>query len=169
MTALKWWCNPETLMPSSRELLNAQGLIEVSAESFDRSGDGGGVAAQDRQVTEAGCLLSDQEPVDNFPRDQRQEDLRFGGGIQEPDDPHHGVQQVPIQRADGDGPHLSMISRRGVTGLKQDLTDEGGSEIQAETEKWPLLRGFQDLTDVGQIDRNEKIVEGVIPIAALAQ
>jgi hypothetical protein len=156
-------------MPSSRELLNAQGLIEVSAESFDRSGDGGGVAAQDRQVTEAGSLLSHQEPVDNFPRDQWLEDPRFGGGIQEPDDPHHGVQQMHIQRTDGDGPHLSRISRRGVTGFNHNLTDEGGGELQAQTEEGPLLRGGEDLTDVGQIDRHQKIVEGVIPIAALAQ
>jgi len=126
----------------ARHLLDAKWLIEVSAESFDRSGDGGGVAPQDGQVTEAGSLLSHQEPVDNFPRDQRQEDPRFGGGIQEPDDPHHGVQQVPIQRADGDGPHRSRISRRGVTGLNHDLTDEGGGEGEAQTEEWPLLRGF---------------------------
>jgi hypothetical protein len=51
-----------------------------------------------------------------------------------------------------------MISRRGVTGLHHDLTDKGGGEVQAETEEWSLLRSFQDLTDIGHIDRNEKIV-----------
>jgi len=56
-----------------------------------------------------------------------------------------------------------------VTGFNHNLTDEGGGELQAQTEEGPLLRGGEDLTDVGQIDRNEKIVEGVIPIAALAQ
>ena len=42
-----------------------------------------------------------------------------------------------------------------MAGLNHDLTDEGGGESQAQTEEWPLLRGFQDLTDVGQIDRNQ--------------
>ena len=95
-------------------------------------------------MTESAALLSHQEPVDNFPRDQRHEDLRFGRGIQKPDEPHEGVQQVPIQRADVDGPHISMISRRGVTGLNHDLTDEGGGEGEAQTEVGSLLRGFQE-------------------------
>ena len=99
-------------MPSSRaSILDAQWLVEVLTESLDRSGDVGGVAPQDRQVTEPGTLLSHQESVDNFPRDQRQKDLRFGRGIQEPDEPHEGVQQVHIQRADIDGPHISMALR----------------------------------------------------------
>ena len=99
-------------MPSSRaSLLDAQWLVEVLTESLDRSGDVGRIAPQDRQVTESATLLSHQEPVDNFPRDQRQEDPRFGRGIQEPDEPHEGVQQVRIQRADIDGPHISMIWR----------------------------------------------------------
>src|SRR6266568_2240636 len=153
----------------ARHLLDAQWLVEIFTESLDRSGDGGGVAPQDRQVTEPSTLLSSQKPVDNFPRDQRQEDRRFVRGIQEPGDAHHGVQQVPIHRADGYRPHIRMISQRGVTDLNEDLTDEGGSEVQAQTEEWPLLRGFQDLANVGQIDRHEQIVEGVIPVAALAQ
>ena len=68
----------------------------------------GGVASLDCQVTEPGALLSHQEPIDDFPRDQRQEDRRFGRGIQEPDKPHDGVQQVHIQRADLDGSHIGM-------------------------------------------------------------
>src|SRR5689334_10451587 len=55
-----------------------------------------------------------------------------------------------------------MISRRGVASFKHDRTDKGGGEGEAETEEWPLLRGFQDLTDVGQIDRHQKIVEGIV-------
>ena len=50
-------------------------------------------------------LLSHQEPVDNFPREQRQEHRRFGGGIQEPGEPHHGVQQVHIHMLTGSMPH----------------------------------------------------------------
>ena len=92
----------------SRDLLDAKWLVEVLTESLDRSGDVGGVAPQDRQVTEPATLLSHQEPVDNFPRDQRHEHPRFGRGIQEPDEPHYGVQQVRIQWADIDGPHISM-------------------------------------------------------------
>ncbi len=142
----------------SREALDAQWLVEVSAESPDCSGDVRGVAPLDRQVTEPGSLLSSQESVDNFPRDQRQEDRRVGRGVQEPREPHDGVQQVPIQRADGDGPHISMISRRGVTGFNEDRTDEGGGEFQAQTEVGPFLRCFQDLADAGQLDSSEKIL-----------
>ncbi len=142
----------------TRKALDAQRLVEVLTESLDRSGDVGGVAPQDRKVTEPGTLLSHQEPVDNFPRDQRHEDPRFGRGVQEPDEPHEGVQQVPIQRADGDGPHISMISRRGVTGFDHDRTDEGGGEFQAETEVGPLFRSFQDLADAGQLDSGEQIL-----------
>jgi hypothetical protein len=109
-------------------------------------------------VAEPAALLSHEETIDDFPRDQRHEDSRFGGGIQEPDKPHDGVQQVHIQRADGDGPHISRAWRRGVTSLNHDRADEGGVEFQAETEEWSLLRGFEDLTDGGQIDRHEKIV-----------
>ncbi len=141
-----------------REALDAQWLVEVLAESLDRSGDVGGIAPQDRKVTESGTLLSHQEPVENFPRDQRPEDPCFGRGIQEPDEPHEGVQQVPIQQADGDGPHLSMAWRRGVTGFHHDRADEGGGEFQAETEVGPLLRCFQDLADVGQLDGSEQIL-----------
>ena len=79
-----------------REALDAQWLVEVPAELPDCSGDVRGVAPLDRQVTEPATLLSSQEPVDNFPRDQRQEDRRVGRGVQEPREPHEGVQQVPI-------------------------------------------------------------------------
>ena len=75
----------------ARHLLDAQWLVEVLTESPDRSGDVRGVAPLDRQVTEAGSLLSSQEPVDNFPRDQRQENLRFSGGIQKAREAHEGV------------------------------------------------------------------------------
>ena len=75
----------------ARQLLDAQWLVEVVTESFDRSGDVGGVAPQDRQVMEPSTLLSPQEPVDNFPCEQRQEHPRFVRGIQQPGDPHHGI------------------------------------------------------------------------------
>jgi hypothetical protein len=109
-------------------------------------------------MTESAALLSHQETIDNFPRDQRHEDLRFGRGIQEPDEPHHGVQQVHIQRADIDGPHISMAWRRGVTGFNHDRADEGGGEFQAETEVWPLFRSFQDLADAWHLDGGEQIL-----------
>jgi len=99
----------------------------------------GGVATLKSKGTESATLLSQQESIDDFPRDQRQEDRRFSRDIQEPDEPHEGVQQVRIQRTDGYRPHRSLISRRGVTGLKQDLTDEAGGQFQAQTEVGPLL------------------------------
>src|SRR5205807_8012352 len=134
------------------ELLDAQWLVEILTESIDCSGDVGGVAPLKSKVTESATLLSHQESVDNFPRDQRQEDPRFGRGIQESDEPHEGVQQVPIQWTDVDGSHIGMPWRRDVTGLNHDRTDDGGGKFQAETEVGPLLRGFQDLTDAGQLD-----------------
>src|SRR5438552_683060 len=133
-------------------------LVEVLTESSDRSGNVGGVAPLKSKVTEPATLLSHQESVYNFPRDQRQEDPRFGRGIQESDEPHEGVQQVPIQWTDVDGSHIVMPWRRGVTGLNHDRTDDGGGKFQAETEVGPLLRGFQDLTDAGQLDSSEQIL-----------
>ena len=154
----------------ARKLLDAQGPVEISTQALNRLGDAGGIASSDHKVTEPGALRSDQEPVDNFPRDQRQQDPRVGRAIQEPDQPHHGVQQVHIQRADGDGPHISKSwRRRGMTGLHHDCADEGGGEFQAETEVGSLLRGFEDLADAGQLDGREQIVCGVIAVAALAQ
>ena len=94
-----------------REVLDAHRLVEVLTQSLDRLGDGGGVAPQDRQVTEPGALPSSQETIDDFPRDQRQEDRRFGRSVQEPCEPHDSVQQMHIQRADVDGPRVSMARR----------------------------------------------------------
>ena len=121
------------------------------------------------QVTESAPLLSQQEPVDNFPHDQRLEDRRFGRGIQELHKPHDGIQQVSIQRADIDGPHLRMISRRGVPGLHQDRTDEGGGEFQAQSEVWLLRRGFENLANSGQLNRGEQIMGGIVAVATVAQ
>ena len=45
-----------------------------------------------------------------------------------------------------------------MTGLNHDLTNEGGGEFQAETEVGPLLRGFEDLADVGQLDAGEQVM-----------
>src|SRR6266480_7510367 len=142
----------------SREFLDVKWLVEVLTESSDRSGNVGCVAPLKSKVTESATLLSYQESVDNFPRDQRQEDPRFGRGIQESDEPHEGVQKVPIQWTDVDGSQIGMTWRRGVTGFHQDRTDEGGGKFQAETEVGPLLRGFQDLTDAGQLDSSEQIL-----------
>jgi hypothetical protein len=50
-------------------LLDAKWLIEVLAESLDRSSDVWGIASQDRKVTESVALLSYQKTIDNFPRD----------------------------------------------------------------------------------------------------
>jgi len=111
-------------------------------QSLDRSGDVGSVASQDGQVTEPCTLLSHQKPIDDFPRDQWQEHRRFGRGIQQPDEPHTGVQQVRIQRADIDGPHIGMVWRqgvRGVTGFKHDRADESGGEFQTQTEVGSFL------------------------------
>ena len=114
-------------------------------------------------------MLSRQKPVDNFPRDQRHEDPRFGRRIQEPDEPHYSVQQVRIQRADIHGPHVSMAWRRRVTGLNHDRADEGGRQFQAETEVWPLLRCFENPADGGQLDAGKQVMCRVVPVAAVTQ
>src|SRR2546421_2693621 len=122
-----------------REPLNAKRLVEVLTEALDRAGDRGGVASQECQVTEPIPLLSFQESIDNFPCEERQEHLRFVRGIQEPGHPNHRVQQGPIYWTDGDGSHIRMRSRRGVTDFNEDLPDERGSEVQAQAEEWTLL------------------------------
>src|SRR5829696_4284951 len=48
---------------------------------------------------EAADLLSHQEPVDDLPCDQRREEARLGRGVQEPDEPYHGVRQARVQSA----------------------------------------------------------------------
>ncbi len=45
-----------------------------------------------------------------------------------------------------------------MTGLNHDLTDEGGSEFQAQTEVGPLLRGFENSADGGQLDGGQQIL-----------
>src|SRR6266487_830660 len=55
----------------SRDILDAKWLVEVLTESLDRSGNVGCVATLKSKVTESATLLSHQESVDNFPRDQR--------------------------------------------------------------------------------------------------
>ena len=110
MTALKWWWKLDTLMPSSlRDVVDPQRLVELFTEALDGSGNVVGVTALDRDVTEPVSLLTHQEPVDDFPCDQRREERRFGGGIQEPDEPHDSVQQAGVQRADVNGPHIGML------------------------------------------------------------
>ena len=56
-----------------------------------------------------------------------------------------------------------------MTGLNHDRADEGGGKFQAETEVWPLLRGFQDLTDAWATRRWQADNVRVVPVAALAQ
>jgi hypothetical protein len=101
-------------------VLNAKRLVERSTEPSDSPGDAVGVVALERNVTESVALLTFEEPVDDFPRDQGQEKGRFGRSVQEPDEPHHRVQQACVQRADVDGPYAGMASCRDVTGLDHD-------------------------------------------------
>ncbi len=62
MTALKWW-KPEMLIPSSRDVLDAQRLVEVFAEPRDGLGNAVGGAPQDREVPEPAALRANQEPT----------------------------------------------------------------------------------------------------------
>ena len=89
-------------------------------------------------MTEPIPLLSFQESIDNFPCDERQKHPRFVRSVQKPGNPNHRVQQGPIHWTDGNGSHLRMRSRRGVTNLNEDLPDERGGEVQAQTEEGML-------------------------------
>src|SRR5579884_2085054 len=64
-----------------RELLDAQGPVEVLEKSLDGSGNGWGVAPRDRQVTESAPLLSHQKAIDDFPCVKRLEQSCFGRRI----------------------------------------------------------------------------------------
>ena len=60
------------------------------------------VATQGRDVMEPAALLfrgAGRRSAD----DQRREEARVGRGVQEPDEPHHGVKQSRVQRAHVDG------------------------------------------------------------------
>jgi hypothetical protein len=61
----------------ARNVVDLERLVKILAESLNRSGDGGYRATQKGHVTEPVALLSHQEPVHDFPRDQRREDPRF--------------------------------------------------------------------------------------------
>ena len=52
-------------------------------------------------------LVSHQQPEDDLPRDQRPQDPRFGRRVQEPHQAYHGIQQVGVQRAHVDRPHVA--------------------------------------------------------------
>ena len=103
----------------SRDIVDPKRLVELLTKPLDSPDDAVGVATQERNVTKPVTLCSHQQPVDNFPRDQRREDPSFGRGVQEPDEPHYGVQQACIQRAYVHGLHVGMASRRDVRGRPQ--------------------------------------------------
>ncbi len=48
------------------------------------------------------------------------EEGSLGRGVQEPDEPHYSVQQVCVQRACADSPHVGVALRRKVTSLDYD-------------------------------------------------
>jgi hypothetical protein len=62
-----------------------------------------------------------------------------------------------------------MLWRLRVTGLKQDQTDEGGGEGEAQTEEGLLLRGFEHLTDVGQVESHKQVMQGIELVATVAE
>ena len=145
------------------------GWSKSFAEPLDGLGDAVGVATQGRDLTEPAALLSHQEPVDDLPRDQRREEARVGRGVQEPDEPHHGVQQARVQRAHVDGRHGGMAPRRGVAGLDHDRADEGGVELEDEAQIRALLRRLGDPARDGQRGGGDEVVRGVVPVAVVAQ
>ena len=113
------------------ELLDAKRFVEVLEKELHYSSNGWGVAPRNRQVAESVPLFSHQKAIDDFSRHQRQEHPCFERRIHQPDKPQEGVQQVPIQEADIDGPYIHVRFGLRVTNLKQDLTDEEGGEGEA--------------------------------------
>ena len=84
-----------------------------------------------RDVTDPVALLAHQEPVDDLPRDQRREEARVGRGVEEPDEPHDGVQQRRIQRAHVDG-RRARIGPRGAGRPASTMTEptRAGSSLR---------------------------------------
>src|SRR5215217_2218059 len=100
VTALKWWWKPETLIPTS--LATSLTLSGRSKSSRSRSSAlpmRWAWPPEGRGVAEPAALLPYKEPVDDLSGDQRREVARLGRGVQEPNQPHHGVQQASVQRA----------------------------------------------------------------------
>jgi hypothetical protein len=103
-----------------REVLDVQWLVEVLAQSGNGSGDIGGVSPQDRQVAEAVPLLSYEETIDDFPRNQWQQDRHFGRSIQESDKTHGRVEQIAIQQTDIDSSCVRLLPWLRVSRFQQN-------------------------------------------------
>ncbi|GLV55927.1 hypothetical protein KDH_27710 [Dictyobacter sp. S3.2.2.5] len=76
---------------------------------------------------------------------------------------------MDIQWVDVNGPRMGRAGRQGVTRLKHHCTDKGGVQFQAKTEVRPLLRGFQNLRDIGHLDGEKQVMHGVVLVAALTK
>src|SRR5262245_34024662 len=93
----------------ARDIINSKRLVKFFLEALDRPANVGSITAQRRNIAKTITLLSEQEPVDDFPRDQRGEKRRFGRRFHKPDEPYYSVEQAGLQRADVDGPHIIDI------------------------------------------------------------
>ena len=90
-------------------------------------------------MTEPVALFSDQQPVDDLPRDQRPQNPRFGRRrVQEPHQAHRGVQQVRVQRAHVKRSHVALAPRGEMTRLHYHRADESRVKVQAEAQIRPF-------------------------------
>ncbi len=76
---------------------DAQRLIEVVPQPLDRLGDALGGAAQGHRSGRACHAAPLQEPVDDLALQQRREEARVVWRVQQPDQPHHRVEQTRVQ------------------------------------------------------------------------
>ncbi len=60
-------------------------------------------SADQRDLPQPGPLLSHREPVRDFAEDERAEHAELLGRLDEPNDPHHGVEQARIEPVHGHG------------------------------------------------------------------
>src|SRR5579883_2409586 len=100
------------------------------------------VALLNRHVPKSAALLSLQQPIDNFPHDQRLKNWCFVRFIQEPNKAHHGIEQTGIQWMNVNSPQRRSISRRGITNLNQNAAHKRSAQFQTETEVGSLFGGL---------------------------
>ena len=91
------------------------------------------------------------------------------GGVQEPDETHHDVQEARVQRAHVEGPHGGLLPGRGVAGLDHDRADEGGVEPEDDAQVRPLLGRPGDPGRGGQRGGGDEVAVGVVAVAIVAQ
>ncbi len=153
----------------TREILNAQRLGEVVSEPIDGLGNAVGGTAQDSHLPEPPTLCTPHQPVHNLAHDERGEKARIGGGLHQPDEPHHRVQQAHVQRAHVDRRHGNWLPWCQVACFDQHRADEGRIEREDDTQIGTRRRRLGDPGCNRQLNRGDEVVGRIVPVPLLAQ